>query len=208
MSKPDHGKLIVGLTGGIGSGKSTVASLFANLGAGIVDTDEIAHRLTQANGAAIAAIRAAFGADFIGDDGAMNRAKMRELVFSDKAARQRLESILHPAILEQAKLQLQQLQQKPYIILVVPLLPESIEFQQLVHRILVVDCNEDAQIARVCRRSSMDEQQVRVIITLQTPRTERLQLADDAISNNGTLDDLTEQVKALHERYSNMQNNH
>jgi len=208
MSKPDHGKLIVGLTGGIGSGKSTVASLFANLGAGIVDTDEIAHRLTQANGAAIAAIRAAFGADFIGDDGAMNRAKMRELVFSDKVARQRLESILHPAILEQAKLLLQQLQQKPYIILVVPLLPESIEFQQLVHRILVVDCNEDAQIARVCRRSSMDEQQVRVIITLQTPRTERLQLADDVISNNGTPDDLAEQVKVLHERYSNMQNNH
>lgn len=200
-------KLCVGLTGGIGSGKSTVAKLFADHGAGIVDTDEIAHRLTQANGEAIPAIRATFGNDYIEDDGALNRAKMRGLIFSDAAAKQRLELILHPLILEQAKSQLQQLQAKPYIILVVPLLPESPSFQQLVQRVLVVDCDENTQVARVTGRSRMDEPEVHDIINRQTPRAERLQLADDVIRNDGSWDELAEQVAVLHERYSNTQNN-
>ncbi len=193
--------LIVGLTGGIGSGKSTVAGLFAGHGAGIVDTDEIAHRLTQANGNAIPAIRAAFGKNYIGEDGALNRAGMRGLIFSDAEAKQRLESILHPLILEQAKSQLRQLQEKPYIILVVPLLPESAAFRQLVQRVLVVDCDENTQIARVIGRSQMNAPEVRAIIARQTPRAERLQLADDVIRNHGGLDDLAEQVATLHERY-------
>ena len=201
-------RLIIGLTGGIGSGKSTVAALFAEHGAGIVDTDVIAHRLTQAGGEAIGAIRAAFGDGFIANDGALDRAKMRRLIFSDAAAKQRLELLLHPLIREQAKAQLRQLQDKPYILIVVPLLPESQAFRQLVQRVLVVDCDENTQVARVTGRSKMTEAEVRAIIARQTPRAERLQLADDIIRNDAGLDSLAEQIPALHERYSSTQSGH
>ncbi len=193
--------LCVGLTGGIGCGKSTVADLFAKLGAGIIDTDEISHRLTQAEGAAIPAIRAAFGDEYIKDDGALDRDKMRGLVFSDTAAKKRLELILHPLILEQAKIQLQQLKANPYVIVVVPLLTVSPEFQRLAKRILVVDCTEDSQVDRVVERSRMNEAEVRAVITRQTPRAERLRLADDVIHNDAGMDSLAAQVAALHERY-------
>ena len=199
-------RLIIGLTGGIGSGKSTVAALFAEHGAGIIDTDAIAHFLTQAGGEAIAAIRAAFGNDYLTDDGALDRAKMRALIFSDAAAKQRLEQILHPLIFEQANAQLRPLQASPYIVVVVPLLPESRTFRQLVQRVLVVDCDENTQIARVIGRSSMNEAEVRAIIARQTPRADRLRLADDVIHNDAGLDRLAEQVAVLHERYSKMQN--
>jgi len=194
--------LIIGLTGGIGSGKSTVAALFAEHGAGIIDTDAIAHFLTQAGGEAIAAIRAAFGNDYLTYDGALDRAKMRALIFSDAAAKQRLERILHPLIFEQAKAQLSQLQDKPYILVVVPLLPESRTFRQLVQRVLVVDCDENTQIARVIGRSRLSEEEVRAIIARQAPRAERLRLADDVICNDAGLDSLAGQVAVLHERYS------
>ncbi len=197
---------VVGLTGGIGSGKSTVAKLFAEHGAGIIDTDEIAHRLTQRGGEAIAAIRTAFGKEYITDDSALDRARMRRLIFSDAVAKQRLELILHPLILEQAKAQLLQLHTKPYIIIVVPLLPESPAFLQLAQRVLVVDCDEPTQLARVTGRSRMSEAEVRNIITQQAPRAEFLRLADDVIHNGGQ-DDLVEQVTVLHRRYSATQNN-
>jgi dephospho-CoA kinase len=199
-------RLIIGLTGGIGSGKSTVAALFAEHGAGIIDTDAIAHRLTQAGGAAMAAIRAAFGDDYLADDGALDRMKMRGLIFSDAGAKQRLEGILHPMIFEQAKAQLRQLQARPYILVVVPLLPESRTFRQLVQRVLVVDCDENTQVARVIGRSRMTDREVRAIIARQTPRAERLELADDVIHNDAGLDSLGGQVAVLHERYSKMQN--
>jgi dephospho-CoA kinase len=193
--------LIIGLTGGIGSGKSTVTALFAEYGAGIIDTDAIAHSLTQTDGEAIAAIRAAFGNDYLTADGALDRAKMRGLIFSDAAAKQRLERILHPLIFEQAKAQLRQLQARPYILVIVPLLPESRTFRQLVQRVLVVDCDEDTQAARVIGRSRMTEEEVRAIIARQTPRAERLRLADDIIHNDAGLDSLAGQVAVLHERY-------
>ena len=199
--------LIVGLTGGIGSGKSTVADLFAKHGAGIIDTDAIAHHLTQSEGVAIAAIRKTFGNDYITDDGALNRASMRGLIFSDASAKQNLEMILHPLILEQATLQLQQLQNKPYLILVVPLLPESPSFRRLTQRILVVDCNENIQVARVTGRSQMSKAEVRDIIAKQTPRAERLQLADDVIHNDAGLDKLAARVAELHGHYSSNSNN-
>lgn len=198
----------VGLTGGIGCGKSTVAGLFAEHGAGIIDTDAIAHSLTQSGGESIAAIRTAFGNDYITDDGALDRAKMRGLIFSDAAAKQRLELILHPLILEQAKAQLQRLQSRPYIIIVVPLLRESPAFRQLVQRVLVVDCDENTQVARVTGRSRMTAREVRAIIAQQAPRAECLQLADDVIHNDAGLDNLAEQVTVLHQRYSNMLCNH
>ncbi|OGS95671.1 MAG: dephospho-CoA kinase [Gallionellales bacterium RIFCSPLOWO2_02_FULL_57_47] len=199
-------RLIIGLTGGIGSGKSTVAALFAEHGAGIIDTDAIAHQLTQAGGVAIAAIRAAFGDDYLTDDGALDRAKMRALIFSDAAAKQRLEQILHPMIFEQAKAQLRLLQASPYILVVVPLLPESRTFRQLAQRVLVVDCDENTQISRVIGRSRMTGKEVRAIIARQTSRAERLRLADDIIHNDAGLDRLAEQVATLHQRYSKMQN--
>jgi dephospho-CoA kinase len=199
-------RLCIGLTGGIGCGKSTVAALFEEHGAGIIDTDAIARSLTQTGCAAIAAIRTAFGKHYIMDDGALNRAKMRGLIFSDAAAKRRLELILHPLILEQAKQQLRHLQTKPYIIIVVPLLPESPAFRQLVQRVLVVDCDETVQVARVIGRSRMGEAEVRGIIAQQTPRAERLHLADDVIHNVAGLDSLAEQVSVLHEHYSGRQN--
>jgi dephospho-CoA kinase len=195
--------LCIGLTGGIGSGKSTVADMFAKLGAAIIDTDVIAHQLTQANGIAIPAIRSAFGNEYINEDGALNRNKMRALIFSDAPAKQRLELILHPLIREQAKSQLLQLHGKPYIIIVVPLLPESPAFQRLVQRILVVDCTEDSQVSRVIGRNSMNEAEVRAVIAQQSPRAERLKLADDVIHNDAGMDSLAAQVAALHERYLN-----
>jgi dephospho-CoA kinase len=199
-------QLIVGLTGGIGCGKSTVASLFSGHGAGIIDTDEIAHRLTQTGGAAIPAIRAAFGKDYIGGDGSMDRARMRALVFADAEARQRLERLLHPLILEQARAQLPGMHECPYIVVVVPLLPARPEFRQLVQRVLVVDCDERTQVERVVRRSRLSEPEVRAIIAAQTPRAERLKMADDVILNEKGLDDLSSQVAALHQRYGQNSN--
>ena len=198
----------VGLTGGIGCGKSTVADLFEKHGAGIIDTDAISHHLTQRGGDAIAAIRDTFGKDYITDDGALDRAKMRTLVFSDAAAKQRLEQILHPLILEQAKAQLRQLQNKPYTVIVVPLLTDSPAYRKLVQHVLVVDCDETTQVERVTGRSRMAVPEVRAIIAQQAPRTEYLQLADDVIHNDAGLDNLAEQVAVLHQRYSNMQCGH
>jgi len=195
--------LCIGLTGGIGCGKSTVADMFAKLGAGIIDTDVIAHRLTQAEGVAIPAIRSAFGNQYINEDGALDRDKMRALIFADASAKQRLELILHPLIREQAKAQLLQLHGKPYIVIVVPLLPESPAFQNLIRRILVVDCSEDRQVSRVIGRSSLNEAEARAVIAQQTPREERLKLADDVIHNDAGMDSLAAQVVTLHERYLN-----
>jgi len=198
--------LCVGLTGGIGCGKSTVAGLFSEHGAGIIDTDAISHHLTQRHGDAITAISASFGKEYIMDDGALDRERMRSLIFSDSASKRRLEGILHPLILEQAKAQMKLLQTKPYIVVVVPLLPVSPEFRQLVQRVLVVDCDETSQVARVMGRSGMEEAEVRGIIAQQTPRAERLQLADDVIHNDASIDSLAEQVSILHEHYSGLQN--
>ncbi len=205
-TKSGAGCLIVGLTGGIGSGKSTVARLFAEHDAAIIDTDEIAHRLTQAEGAAMAAIRSSFGDDYITGNGApgcgaLDRTKMRGLIFSDAAAKQRLENILHPLILEQAQAQMQQLQTRPYIILVVPLLAESPAFKQRVQRVLVVDCDEHTQITRVMARGQITDAEARAIIAQQTPRSERLRLADDVIHNEAGMGQLAEQVAVLHQRY-------
>jgi len=197
----------VGLTGGIGCGKSTVAALFAEHGAGIIDTDAIARSLTQSGGEAIGAIRAAFGNAYLTPEAALDRAKMRALIFADAAAKQRLELILHPLILEQAKVQLGRLQDKPYVIIAVPLLPESPAFRQLAQRILVVDCGESTQLARVAARNRMSEAEIRSIIAQQTPRAERLKIADDVIHNDANLDSLAKQVSVLHVHYSSMQNN-
>ncbi len=190
----------VGLTGGIGSGKSTVAELFRQEGVAVLDADAISHQLTQPGGAAVALIAKAFGDDCIAPGGGMNRAKMRELIFSDTTARQRLEAILHPLIRAQLVAQAQAAS-SPYLVMVVPLLFEARDYLQLVQRVLVVDCAETTQVARAMQRSALTEQMVRSIMAQQTSRAERLRRADDVIDNDGTLEALRRQVERLHQDY-------
>lgn len=196
--------LCIGLTGGIGCGKSTVAQLFAAHGAAIIDTDAIAHQLTRPDGAAIAPIRAAFGDAYLAADGALDRERMRQLVFSDAAAKRQLEAILHPLILEQCKVELQHARQAPYVVIVVPLLLESPAFRRLVRRVLVVDCSDENQIARVIGRSRLNRAEVLSIISQQTPRAVRQASADDLIQNDTDIDALKKQIEALHKRYSGL----
>ncbi len=190
----------VGLTGGIGCGKSTVAELFAGLGATIVDTDAIAHSLTAPHGAAMPAILAEFGPDFATPDGALDRARMRSLVFTDAGARSRLEAILHPRIRD-ATAAAAAIASGPYVIFAVPLLIESGTWAGRVSRVLAVDCSEDTQVARVMQRSGLSADQVRAIMATQVTRAQRLAAADDVIDNDDGLEALLPQVTRLHERY-------
>ncbi|MDO8437054.1 MAG: dephospho-CoA kinase [Nitrosomonadaceae bacterium] len=192
--------LVIGLTGGIGSGKTSAAKFFAALGACVIDTDEIAHELTQPRGAAISAIRQDFGEDFITAEGALNREKMRGLVFSDSASRQKLEAILHPLIRMEAA-RSTALAASPYVIMVVPLLLETDDYREMVRRVLVVDCDEQKQIARTMARSGLDAHEVRAIMATQITHQERLQHADDVIINDSNLAHLQQQVEALHQKY-------
>ncbi len=191
----------IGLTGGIGCGKSTVANLFKAHGAGIIDTDEIAHQLTRADGEAIQAIIAAFGPKYITTSGALDRHAMRALIFTDKNSKITLEQILHPLILAHSKELIHRACDKPYLILMVPLLFETPGFLQLVQRTLLVDCSEENQISRVIKRNGMNEEQIRTIIQHQMTRQARRRLNDDIVQNDGSLDTLTALVLTLHKRY-------
>ncbi len=197
---PPRPPFTVGLTGGIGSGKSAATERFAALGATIVDTDLIAHRLTAPGGAAIAAIRQAFGAGVISPDGSLDRAAMRARVFAEPAARQQLEAILHPLIRAESARQCLAAP-GPYVVMAVPLLVESGTYRQRCDRVCVVDCPEALQIERVRTRSGLDETQIRAIMAAQASREERLAAADDVIDNGGTLEALQQQVDRLHLRY-------
>jgi len=193
---------LVGLTGGIGSGKSTVADMFAALGVRIIDTDLISHQLTQTGGAAIPAIREAFGTDLINAQGALDRTKMREIVFNLHEEKQHLEGILHPLILAQTKQQAALPTDAPYTLVVVPLLFENRRYADWLHRVVTVDCPEESQIARTMQRSKLDEPAVRAIMAQQLSREARLTLADEIILNNGSLDNLKAQVVGIHRRLS------
>lgn len=193
----------VGLTGGIGSGKSTVASLFAELDVPVIDTDAISHQLTQTSGTAIPFIRKQFGEAFIDTTGALDRIKMRELVFSDSTAKQGLEKILHPLILAEAKA-LAESSPATYVLLVIPLLFETNSYQGWLHHTVTVDCTEETQIHRATMRSGLSKQLVLAIMAQQLSRTRRLELADDVIRNDGALDDLRPQVARLHQHFTNL----
>ena len=193
--------LVIGLTGGIGSGKSAAAERFVEHGASLVDTDAIAHALTAPQGAAMPAIRAQFGADVIAEDGSLNRAAMRTRVFADTAVRHQLEALLHPLIgAESARQRLA----APglYVILAVPLLIESGDYRARCDRVCVVDVPPETQVERVRARSALDEAQIRAIMAAQASREQRLAAADDVIDNSGNFAQLREQVDALHLRYS------
>ena len=194
---------IVGLSGGIGSGKSTAADSFAALGAAVVDTDVIAHELTAVGGAALPAIVAAFDGGVLLADGGLDRAAMRRLVFSDPAAKERLEAILHPLIRRASEDRSRAAAESraPYVLLVVPLLVEAGAFRPLVDRVLVVDCDESVQIARVMARSALSADEARAIMATQAARGLRLAAADDVLSNNGSRARLNAQIELLHARY-------
>jgi len=193
--------LLIGLTGGIGSGKSSAAALFEKLGVRIIDTDQISHQLTQANGSAISAISKTFGTHFIDTSGALDRHQMRELIFAKPAEKKRLEAILHPAILAEAKHQASLPTAAPYTMIVVPLLFESSNYHDWLHRTVTVDCSEETQITRTMLRSQLSRAQIQAIMTQQISRTERLALSDDILHNEGDWAALAEQVKQLHQRY-------
>ncbi len=200
VAGPLPGVIAVGLTGGIGSGKSTVAARLAGLGAAVVDTDEISRAITASGGEAIGHLREAFGARFIGADGSLDRAAMRELVFEDARAKERLEAILHPAIRAAAGRALEAAQ-GDYVLVVVPLLYETRGFLDRVARTLVVDCPEEVQVARTAARSGLAPGEVRAIMRTQWPRWRRLQAADDVIWNGGEPSALDPQCARLHAAY-------
>jgi dephospho-CoA kinase len=190
----------IGLTGGIGSGKSTVAEQFAQRGIAIVDADIAAHRLTAPGGIAVDAIRDAFGARFVRADGGLDRDTMRTHVFGDPAERKRLEAILHPLIRAEGERERAEAT-SPYVMLVVPLLFESGSRVSTVQRTLVVACDEAVQIERVMRRSGLSEPEVRAILVAQLSNAERIARADDVIDNSGTPDLLDEPIERLHRLY-------
>ena len=192
--------LTIGLTGGIGCGKSTVADLFARLGASIVDADLIAHAMTVPGGPAMPAIAAEFGPAYLTQEGALDRARMRELVFKEPQARQRLEAILHPRIRAAADAEALAAS-GPYVIFVVPLLIESGRWRERVKRVLAIDCAEATQVARVMARNGLSEEQVRAIMAAQATREERLAAADDVIDNDDGVAALLPQVERLHGIY-------
>jgi dephospho-CoA kinase len=190
----------VGLTGGIGCGKSSATDMFAALGAGVVDTDVISRELTGPGGAAIDAIAREFGAEYVLGDRSLDRARMRALVFADPEARRRLEAILHPLIRETSRSRIAG-SRAPYVLLVVPLLLETGSYRDLLNRVLVVDCDEAQQVERVKARSALTGDEVRSIMKAQLPRQERLARADDVLCNDGDINRLRAQVEALHSQY-------
>lgn len=190
----------VGLTGGIGSGKSTVAELFAEWGVPVIDTDVIARELTAPDSAALIAIQDAFGDAVMREDGSLDRAKLRRHVFADPAARRTLEAILHPRI-RQAVVQALAGLHAPYALIVIPLLVETGAYAEILDRVLVVDCPEDMQIARVMARNDLTRAEVEAILAAQAGRAVRLAAADDVIENTGVPGGLRDRVHALHAQY-------
>lgn len=198
-------KFKLGLTGGIGSGKTQVANLLAGWGASVIDTDLIAHSLTAPAGQAIEPIRQMFGAEVLEPSGALNRARMRELVFADPARRVELEAILHPLIAQTVRQEAEQAHGL-YVVFVVPLLVESGRWRQQIDRLCVVDCDQPTQIERVQSRSGLDLATIQKILAAQATREQRLAVADDVIDNSKavTMGDLEKQVLVLHQAWCNL----
>lgn len=190
--------LRVGLTGGIGCGKSAVAGIFAELGIPVVDADVVARSLVEPGQPALDEIVRTFGEEAL-EDGRLNRTWLREKIFHSSGDKQRLESILHPKVYADMENRMAGLG-SPYCILVIPLLLETGR-RDFVHRLLVVDCPEELQIARVKARDSLDECTIHRIVASQVSRAERLAAADDLLENDGELETLKTRVRSLHQRY-------
>jgi len=192
--------LIVGLTGGIGSGKSTVADRFVALGANLIDADQIAHEISRRGAPGWEAVHAAFGDEILLAGGELDRAKIRALVFADPAAKARLEQALHPLIGAEIARRMAGWA-GPYGLLMVPLLIEGGRYRSQIDRLLVVDCPEDEQVRRVMSRSGLAAEEVRAIMATQATRAQRLAAADDVIDNSGAPDAIQGQVARLDRHY-------
>jgi dephospho-CoA kinase len=201
---------LVGLTGGIGSGKTAVSDMLRALGAGVIDTDLISHQITAPGGEAIPFITKMFGMELINSQGALNRPKMRALVFSDPKARYSLEQITHPLIQQEAAKQAFELAKSgaPYLVFVVPLLIESGLWIRLIDHLVVLDCPEETQIQRVMHRSNMTRADVENVLKAQTSRDTRIAAANAVIENQGSLDELKPKVLKLHQEILAFQSKH
>jgi dephospho-CoA kinase len=192
--------LRVGLTGGIGCGKSVVAEMFRELGSHIIDADEIAHRLVTPGSPVLAAISKQFGQHFLNSDGSLDRKKLGQHVFASPAQRKILEALIHPAVRDDIRQQLESCQHEAYVIIAIPLLLET-GYTELIDRVLVVDCEETQQIQRAAQRDARDREQIESIMQQQISRAERLRRADDVLENNTDLATLQLQVAELHQKY-------
>jgi dephospho-CoA kinase len=194
---------IIGMTGGIGSGKTEATKLFTELGVPIVDVDIISHELTARGQVTLKEIAQAFGQDILNDDGDLNRTALRKKVFANSEARKSLEDILHPAIFNKALEALKKNASAPYQILAIPLLFESDRYLEIISRSLVIDSPIEMQITRASRRDGLLEADIQKIIGVQMSRTKRNSLADDLILNDGSIEELRQKIKQLHEKYIN-----
>ncbi|EUJ11214.1 dephospho-CoA kinase [Methylophilaceae bacterium 11] len=193
----------VALTGGIGSGKSIATQMLSSLGVPIVDLDVIAHTLTAAGGALVPQIATEFGSEFITEEGALNRPLMRALIFTQPDARVKLNAIMHPAIFDEAVKQLAALVTSTYVVLAIPLLQESQRYLPYIDHVLVIDCDESLQLARVMERSGLSAQEAQQIIDAQSSRQSRIAMADTIITNDAGLAEFEENIYQFHKNYIN-----
>jgi dephospho-CoA kinase len=199
MISPTNTPYVVALTGGIASGKTAVSDRFAALGVPVIDTDVIARAVVEPGQPALQEIVTTFGKGVLAADGSLNRRMLRETIFSDPAAKQQLENILHPAIREQVQRDIAAVE-APYCLVVIPLFTETSSYDW-VDRVLVVDTSEETQIQRVMQRDHVSREQAEAALAAQTSRQARLALADDVIENNGAVEELDEEVERLNRRY-------
>lgn len=199
MNATESLPLTIGLTGGIGSGKSSVSHIFADLGVQVIDTDELSRELVQRGSAVLDKITKYFGNEILSPTGELDRKKLRQIIFSDSDKKQWLEQLLHPAIRQAVLTELKQ-HKGGYVVIVVPLLLESTNYD-FINRVLVVDCSEDLQLKRATARDQSKHEEIKKIINSQMPRAQRLALADDIIENETDLESLKQQVLKLHEKY-------
>lgn len=204
MSKQQNSKFVVGLTGGIGSGKSTVAKLFAALGINIINADQLSREVVALGQPSLRSIAEHFGAEVLTTEGALNRAALRKIIFSDEQQKDWLEALLHPLIVNLIKIRISE-SLTPYCILESPLLLES-EQHRLTHRVLVIDVDEKTQFVRAIERDGSDAATIRSIIAAQLARKERIAMADDIIQNEGGIEELQEKIAALHRNYITLAN--
>jgi len=195
---------IIGMTGGIGSGKSEALKIFKSLSIKVIDLDNISKEITETSHQAIQEIKLVFGDTIFDKDNQLDRKKLKEIIFSDKNKKINLEKILHPKIYEEVKKRLNALSHESYVVIDIPLLFETNQYTSLISRSLVIDCKENDQIERVKKRDGIDISVIQSIIDQQINRSSRIEKADDVIINDGSIEKLEESIKSLHKKYLNL----